>query len=97
MTEGTKVWVQMWVESEKSWGIRPDGYTLHLGRKDISLFVTAMRAGEAKIHGDVVPDEYSYPDRDPYEAIITDAEVLKTLRTSEHGIWGPGRTAPSPA
>ena len=30
---------QLWEESERGWGIRPDGYSLHLNNEDRKQFI----------------------------------------------------------
>ena len=98
-----KVWIQKWEESERGWGTRPDGYTLHKSRGDINLYLKAMRDRETawmKQTGSApnyVPDEYSRPCGEPYEADITDEALLKKLDESEHGCWGnTGNRYPAP-
>ena len=61
------VWMQEWEESERGWGTRPDGFTLHHKEEDIDLFLTAMRDREAEMFGpDYVPNEYSRPYGRPF-------------------------------
>ncbi len=74
-----KVIVQKWEESERGWGVRPDGYSLHRTEED--------RAAYVKAHWDSLPDEapdeYSRPSGSPYEADVTgDAERLLLERGS---------------
>lgn len=60
----TRVWVQPWEESEAGWGVRPDGYSLHLTREDVDKFITAYW----KSQPDQVPNEYSRPSGPPFQA-----------------------------
>lgn len=92
-----KLWVQKWEESEAGWGTRPDGYTLHLNRGDIDLFLADMRAREqqGKPKG-YVPPEYSRPDGEPYEWETDDEALAARVRDSGRGCWGPGREPPAP-
>jgi hypothetical protein len=87
----TIVWIQKWEESERGWGTRPDGYTIHSRKEDIDNFLKAMRAREKEHYGDTVPDEYSRPDGDPYQAEILDGAVIAELFVSQYGIWGANR------
>jgi hypothetical protein len=48
---------QEWLESERGWGTRPDGYSLHLTEADRQAYIKAYRA---KMPG-AVPDEYARP------------------------------------
>lgn len=91
-----KVWIQKWEESERDWGTRPDGFTVHARREDIAAFVKVLREREQKGHSaGWVPDEYSRPCGAPYVADIQDPEFLKRLTAVPHGLWGQGREPPS--
>ena len=50
--------IQTWTESEKGWGTRPDGYSLHLSEQDLDKFVELYW----KDMPAQVPHEYSRPD-----------------------------------
>jgi len=93
----TKLWVQKWEESERGWGCRPDGYTLHLKREDIAAFLRDIRAREtAGMPANFIPDEYSRPDGIPYEWETDDEKLIEQVTKSDNGCWGPGRRAPDP-
>ena len=77
-----KVIRQYWIESERGWGIRPDGYTLHLTLLDRKQFVAAYWARMP----DEVPDEYSRPDG-PSETIDVDEATYIEVKNSISGIW----------
>ena len=65
------VWMQEWEESERGWGTRPDGFTVHHKEEDIDLFLKAMRDQEAEMYGnDYVPNEYSRPYGQPFEVKV---------------------------
>lgn len=66
------VTVQKWEESERDWGTRPDGYSLHANEKARERFVTAYWAGMPND----APPEYSRPCGTPYLAMVelTDEE-----------------------
>ena len=51
------VYCQEWEESERGWGVRPDGISLHLEKEDIPIFVEAYWMGMPEY----TPDEYSRP------------------------------------
>lgn len=55
---------QTWVESERGWGTRPDGYSIHLSLDDRDRFIQEYWDSLP----DEVPDEYSLPygDAKPY-------------------------------
>lgn len=91
METGLVVWVQKWEESERGWGTRPDGYTLHLERAHIKEFLRLMRAREDELYKGAVPDEYSRPCGVPYRARVEDSAVVEKLLASPFfGIWGHG-------
>jgi len=75
---------QFWEESERGWGVRPDGYTLHLTEADRVKFIKAFEASQP----DAVPDEYSRPSGSPTVTDVSDA-VYKELQRAKrkHGIW----------
>ena len=88
--------VQKWEESERGWGTRPDGYTLHMKREDVGAFLRAMREREKKSYGGCVPDEYSMPCGEPYEWDCSNDVLVAEIEKSENGIWGQGRNPPKP-
>lgn len=92
-------WVQKWLESERGFGCRPDGYTLHIKREDIDAFLKDMREREMKgMPAGYVPDEYSRPDGQPYLTNIKDRKLMNQIKKSNNGIWGPGgNNYPPPA
>lgn len=71
---------QNWLESERGWGIRPDGYSLHLSRLDRDAYVRQYwnRMPEQ------VPDEYSLPDGE-CSAIQVDEATYQAVAASQHG------------
>lgn len=82
-----RVWVQKWEESEAGWGCRPDGFTLHAKKEHIDEFLKDMRAREMKGQPPgYVPEEYSRPCGEPYEAEIEEP----ALKKGSKGVWGHG-------
>jgi hypothetical protein len=61
-----KVVVQKWEESERGWGCRPDGYSIHPDEAARRRYVDAYWADMP----DETPDEYSRPNGTPYEAEV---------------------------
>jgi hypothetical protein len=45
---------QLWEESEKGWGIRPDGCSIHLDEQELKRYISKIYQSRT----DVVPDEY---------------------------------------
>lgn len=84
-----KVVVQKWEETERGWGSRPDGYSIHPSEEARVRYVTAYW----KNMPDDVPDEYSRPRGTPYEAEI-EVEVVEIqgdgLRFNDNDYPGDG-------
>lgn len=78
-----KVIKQTWTESERGWGQRPDGYSLHLSVGDMEQFNKEYWDSQPKTA--TVPDEYSRPDVNPKE-ISVGYTTYKELKASKHGI-----------
>lgn len=72
---------QDWLESERGWGIRPDGYSLHRTKADLDAFVRAYWQDMP----DEVPDEYSRPCGEPY-LVDVDESTYNLVLGSAHGI-----------
>ena len=53
---------QKWEESERGWGERPDGFSLHLSYEGLERYIKEYWRGMPP----AVPDEYSRPDGTPY-------------------------------
>lgn len=77
-----RVLVQKWEESERGWGTRPDGYSIHKNQQDLDAYLKKywdqMPKGEA-------PDEYSRPDGRPYEAVVG---LIASMKLDEPGVLG---------
>lgn len=88
-----RAWVQEWEESERGWGVRPDGYTVHRKKEDIDAFLADMRQREEGLYGKgVVPDEYSRPRGEPLECAVD--EKLLPAR-GDNGRWLPSDWRPT--
>jgi len=70
-----------WTESEKGWGIRPDGCSLHLITDDSRDFVEAYWARMP----DEPPEEYSKPAGEPVKVFVS-PKIYKQIQDSENGI-----------
>ena len=58
--------IQDWEESERGWGVRPDGHSIHLSVDDSKKFVDDYWKTEQRRNpGGGVPDEYSRPAGSP--------------------------------
>lgn len=84
--ERHKVVVQKWEESERGWGQRPDGFSLHMTDTDREAYIKDYWARQPR----EVPDEYSRPEGTPY-ATEVDAETYAQVKASKYGIRDFGR------
>ena len=57
------VFCQQWEESERGWGVRPDGYSVHLSLEDAKAYIGAYWD---RMPPPPPPDEYSRPCGKPY-------------------------------
>ena len=53
--------VQQWEESERGWGTRPDGVSVHLTEQNLKMYLEGYYAELAAEHREVAPHEYSRP------------------------------------
>lgn len=71
-----------WTETERGWGTRPDGHTLH---RDLATAQEYVAAHWARLPNDVVPDEYSRPDK-PFVVTVTEQQFRDIEANGT--IWG---------
>lgn len=80
-------WCQKWEESERGWGVRPDGYSLHLTRNDVKVFISQSMLDQQQYFEGLgikgVPDEYSRPSGEPY-LVQVDDEQFKEIDYDGH-------------
>ena len=67
---------QKWEESERGWGVRPDGFSLHLSHDGLRKYIKEYWDGMP----DEAPDEYSRPSGTPYEVGVAEEVVVKIER-----------------
>jgi hypothetical protein len=81
-----KVYLQYWEESERGWGVRPDGCSLHLTKEDHKKYIDSIYK-ERETHTEV-PYEYDRIVGEPIEILIKDdlydSIDTGTLRLMEH-------------
>ncbi len=80
--EGYIVWRQDWEESERDWGVRPDGYSLHLTTEDATAFAREYWKRMPR----EVPDEYSRESGRPYKTLVG-KKVYSEVKASRNGVW----------
>lgn len=73
---------QEWLETERGWGQRPDGASLHLTTKDKDDFIKDYWAKMP----DYTPDEYSRPCGEA-KIIEVDGALADSIRATERGLW----------
>lgn len=79
---------QEWLESERGWGSRPDGYSLHRIRTDLLMRnadVESFVRDYWESMPDETPDEYSRPCGEYYVCEI-DGETYCKLKESKNGL-----------
>jgi hypothetical protein len=80
---------QTWTESERGWGTRPDGYSVHLSEEDRLKYNEAHGQWLVETYGNEAPDEYDRPDSEsPFEVQITEALHKELLELKEQGKYG---------
>ncbi len=91
-TQPLELVVQKWEESERGWGVRPDGYSLHLTEPDRAEYIKSYWDRMPK----AAPSEYTRPSGNPYQAKVSDLteEELTALHV-EHGIRRRDNNYPS--
>lgn len=72
---------QKWEESERGWGVRPYGFSLHVSLTSLERFV--KKYWDSMPHS--VHDEYARPSGIPYPLNVSD-EVLQKVTESTDGI-----------
>jgi hypothetical protein len=80
----TAVYLVSWTESERGWGQRPDGYTLHATREEADRFIIEYNE---KLPKDSVPECYSYADT---PVLVEVPEKLYDLVQEKKSMWGVG-------
>lgn len=81
---------QPWLESERGWGQRPDGFSLHQTQEHCTAYIKAYWDDQPK---GPAPDEYSRPDGNAYLVKVSD-ELFKKLKKHKgcryFGMYCPG-------
>lgn len=77
--------IQEWEESERGWGQRPDGASLHLTEADRNAYVEAYWAAERARGLTEAPDEYSRPCGRPRLVVATE-ELYRRVVESGLGL-----------
>lgn len=78
---GYIVWRQDWEESELGWGVRPDGYSLHLTQEQAKRFAKEYWSTMPRD----VPSEYSRESGSPYKTLVNN-KTYEEITTSRYGV-----------
>ena len=66
---------QIWEESERGWGIRPDGYSLHINKTEANTFAAKFLKWQHEYFESKgimdTPEEYTRKCGEPYETLIS--------------------------
>jgi len=84
---------QKWEESEAGWGIRPDGYSLHLTEEDRKKYVEEFWKHQRTVLGEAVPHEYTRESGMPYIVVVDKAtykELVAAKAAKKFGISKDG-------
>jgi len=75
-----------WEESERGWGVRPDGYSLHLTLNDWNKFYVEFISTQPK---DYVPDEYTRTSWEVPKLVEVTEKVYNEVLANKkkHGKW----------
>ena len=82
-----KVILQIWEESERGWGTRPDGCSMHIDLKERENYIQSIY--DSRKSDESIPDEYERIVGEGVEAFIEDAlfELVqkdKSLRLTQY-------------
>jgi hypothetical protein len=70
---------QFWEESERGWGVRPDGCSIHLNKEELNNYIKDIY----KNRGDEIPNEYDRIIGTPLECFISN-KLYDELNQSGH-------------
>ncbi len=80
-----------WEESEIGWGVRPEGYSLHLSQEDCNEFVAEYWARMPS----KIPYAYFRPSGDAYKCAVSEQDFAE-ISSSKNGIMRSDRNYPTP-
>ena len=76
------LFLQRWEESERGWGTRPDGISLHKSEQDCKDYIQEYWDSLP----DETPDEYERPTGKVSEVDIQDAEIIDKVNETKNGL-----------
>lgn len=87
-----QVYCQLWEESEQGWGVRPDGYSLHLTADAAKAYIDTYWKEQKKREPEV-PHEYSRPSGTPFLTEV-DGNTYEAVKASKNGTRSYERNTP---
>jgi len=92
-----QVQIQYWEESERGWGVRDDGYSVHLTEEDyqeyLKEFIEEEKKRNSKNPYGYVPEIYVRPSLNKTKSVLVTEKIYKKLKLlkacAEYGmrIW----------
>ena len=80
----TIAFCQQWEESERGWGVRPDGFSLHATFDACEAYIDSYWATMPP----AIPDEYSRPCGKPYKVQVSDELFEKIVQKKGIRVFG---------
>jgi hypothetical protein len=80
-------YLQTWTESERGWGQRPDGHSLHKSPEDAKAYIKRFEDDQKALNGPGVPDEYSFAEGRPTLVKITKAAADALEKKGDLRFW----------
>lgn len=82
-----KCLLQFWEESERGWGTRPDGCSIHLNEEFKKIYINGIY--KMRESSSVVPKEYDRPIGNSIECFVSDSlyekiDQIGSIRIFEH-------------
>ncbi len=91
MSKPEIAYCQLWEESERGWGQRPDGFSLHASEEAAKRYIKAYWDEMPK----EVPDEYERPSGSPFLVKVSGELFAKLEKMDGQRFWTP-RYGPKP-
>lgn len=76
--------LQYWTETERGWGQRPDGISLHFNQEDRDQYIKDYWERQPDRINGRAPDEYTFPDGDCVRVEVLDVLFTEVMQ-SEFG------------
>jgi len=80
-------YLQTWTESERGWGQRPDGHSLHNSPEAAKAYIARFEKDQKAQFGSEAPDEYSFAEGRPTLVKITEAAADALKEKGDLRFW----------